>query len=133
MYAGSLAAKHAAAAGAAGAQQQPAEQPLMGKQPAPDEHLSRAERAAALPSLLAAATPASQNEAWARLNNDPLLAIKKQEQDALKRVRENPVKMQQILKEVRVLWCGYCLWWMLQIARHQMDLLCWRRSECRRI
>jgi hypothetical protein len=101
MYAGSLAAKHAAAAGA---QQQPAEQPLMGKQPAADEHLSRAERAAALPSLLGAATPASQNEQWARLNNDPLLAIKKQEQDALKRVRENPVKMQQILKEVRRLY-----------------------------
>lgn len=106
MYAGSLAAKAAAAAGAQ--QQQQAEQPLMGKQPAPDEHLSRAERAAALPSLLAAATPASQNEAWARLNNDPLLAIKKQEQDALKRVRENPVKMQQILKEVCGRVCYVC-------------------------
>jgi hypothetical protein len=109
MYAGSLAAKHAAATGAASSQQQPAEQPLMGKQPAADEHLSRAERAAALPSLLAAATPASQNEAWARLNNDPLLAIKKQEQDALKRVRENPVKMQQILKEVRRCWVVWLL------------------------
>lgn len=102
MYAGSLAAKHAATGGSSAAapagQQQ--EQPLLSKAPAADEHLSRAERAAKLPSFLAADTPASQNEQWARLNNDPLLAIKKQEQDALKRVRENPIKMQQILKEV---------------------------------
>lgn len=108
MYAGSLAAKHAAAttagtapapAAAAPTQQ---EQPLMGKQPAPNEQLSRAERAAQLPSFLTTDTPASLNEAWARLNNDPLLAIKKQEQDALKRVKENPIKMQQILKEVGI-------------------------------
>lgn len=101
MYAGSLAAKHAADTAAAGQPppQQQEEAPLS-KAPAPDEHLSRAERAVQLPSFLTTDTPASQNEAWARLNNDPLLAIKKQEQDALKRVRQNPIKMQQILKEV---------------------------------
>jgi hypothetical protein len=77
----------------------------MGKQPAPDEHLSRAEQASRLPSFMAAGAPTSQNEQWARMTNDPLLAIKQQEQEALKRVKHNPVKMQQILKEVR----GACL------------------------
>jgi Pre-mRNA splicing factor/N-terminal domain of CBF1 interacting co-repressor CIR len=117
MYGGSMASKKAADAAASGvasaaagaptaaataaAAAAPHEAPLMGRPPAADEHLSRAERAALLPTFLATATPAGQNEAWARLNNDPLLAIKKQEQDALKRVRENPVKMQAILKEVR--------------------------------
>ncbi len=72
----------------------------MGKQPAPDEHMSRAEQAARLPSFMAAGAPASQNEQWARMTNDPLLAIKQQEQEALKRVKQNPIKMQQILKEV---------------------------------
>lgn len=72
----------------------------MGKQPAPDEHLSRAEQAARLPSFMATGAPTSQNEQWARMTNDPLLAIKQQEQEALKRVKHNPVKMQQILKEV---------------------------------
>lgn len=123
MYAGSLAAKHeaqarqdAAAAGSSAAaataaaaagvptalekQQQQQEAPLMGKQPAPDEHLSRAEQASRLPSFLAAGAPTSQNEQWARMTNDPLLAIKQQEQEALKRVKHNPIKMQQILKEV---------------------------------
>jgi hypothetical protein len=127
MYAGSMLAKHEAntrlddaAAAAAGAgpsstaaaaaagvptalekqQQQQQEAPLMGKQPAPDEHLSRAEQAARLPSFMASGAPTSQNEQWARMTNDPLLAIKQQEQEALKRVKHNPVKMQQILKEV---------------------------------
>lgn len=129
MYAGSLAAKHdaqarqdAAAAGASSSsaaaaagvptalerqQQQQEELPLMGKAPAPDDHLSRAEKAAQLPSFLAASTPVSQNEQWARMTNDPLLAIKQQEQEALKRVKQNPIKMQQILKEVSY-WPG-CL------------------------
>jgi len=132
MYAGSLAAKHeaearqeaaaagtssaaAAAAAAAGVptalekQQQREEAPLMGKAPAPDEHLSRAERASMLPSFMAAGAPTSQNEQWARMTNDPLLAIKQQEQEALKRVKHNPIKMQQILKEVR--------WWSGDTAR----------------
>jgi hypothetical protein len=128
MYAGSLAAKHeaqtrqdaaaaaaggssAAAAAAAGLptamekQQQQQEALLMGKQPAPEENLSRAEQAAMLPSFMATGAPTSQNEQWARMTNDPLLAIKQQEQEALKRVKQNPIKMQQILKEV----CGYLL------------------------
>ena len=43
-------------------------------------------RTAALPSFgmgPGAAAPASANEQWARLTNDPLLAIKQQEQEAL--------------------------------------------------
>ena len=102
------------------------------------------EEASNLPSFLNTATPASQNEAWARLNNDPLLMvstgrvggqvftllsslgsgcwcfsmmspsslptlcpspppapqIKKRQADQLKTIRENPMKMQQIIQEV---------------------------------
>lgn len=100
------AAGGAAAAAAAGVptalerQQQQQEAPLMGKQPAPDEHLSRAEQAARPSFMAAGGVPTSQNEQWARMTNDPLLAIKQQEQEALKRVKQNPIKMQQILKEV---------------------------------
>lgn len=91
----------AMAAAAAAQQQQPLSRP-----PAPGEDLSRAERASMLPSFLKIDTPASQNEAWNRLNNDPLLMIKKQEQESLKRIKENPVRMQEILQEVRALLDG---------------------------
>lgn len=121
------------------------------------------EEASHLPSIYTAATPASQNEQWNRLTNDPLLLvgrgththtgqfatlgragchavhltwaagadtaasivvplqlaksclhalcirtrlwaclqIKKQQQQQLRQIRENPVKMMEILKEVR--------------------------------
>ena len=43
----------------------------------PDPHPPlQCEEASNLPSFLTTATPASQNEAWARLNNDPLLMVK---------------------------------------------------------
>jgi hypothetical protein len=80
-------------------QQAAAAQPLS-KGPAADEHLSRAERVTQLPSFYRNDTPQSQNEQWARLNNDPLLLIKRQEQQSLQRIKQNPVKMQEILKEV---------------------------------
>ena len=40
----------------------------------PPSHV-QCEEASNLPSFLNTATPASQNEAWARLNNDPLLMV----------------------------------------------------------
>lgn len=38
--------------------------------------LRQCEQATQLPSFMTSATPASQNEAWARLNNDPLLLVR---------------------------------------------------------
>ncbi len=108
MYGGGMAAQQGAnarqdatAATAAGATAAAAA-PLMGREPAPNENLSRAERASLLPSFMATDTPASQNEQWQRLNADPLLAIKRQEAESLKRIKDNPVRMQEILQEVRV-------------------------------
>ncbi|GFH22733.1 Cir_N domain-containing protein [Haematococcus lacustris] len=99
MYAGSLAAKEDAA--------KRQEEALLGQRAAtltgatqPME-ISRAEVASALPTVHAVALPASQNEEWNRLNNDPLLLIKRQQHEQLKRIKENPIKMQEILKEVQ--------------------------------
>ncbi|GAX83794.1 hypothetical protein CEUSTIGMA_g11219.t1 [Chlamydomonas eustigma] len=99
MYQGGMAAKEDAA--------KRAEEHLMGKAASlaaggviPQE-MSKCEQTSALPSFMTNATPASQNEAWARLNNDPLLMIKKRQADQLKSIRDNPIKMQQIIQEVQ--------------------------------
>jgi hypothetical protein len=89
----------------AGASQGPggapaAEQPLC-KPAAPEDNLSRGERAALAPSLYKADVSVGATEAWARLNNDPMLLIRKQEQEQLKKIKSNPVKMQEIWSEVR--------------------------------
>jgi hypothetical protein len=81
-------------------QQQQQQENLLGKAPAGDEHLSHAEKVSMLPTFYKTDTPASNNEQWNRLNEDPLLAIKRQEQQSLQRIKENPIKMQEILKEV---------------------------------
>jgi hypothetical protein len=77
-----------------------AEAPLC-KPAAPEDDLSRAERAAMAQSLYKADVTVGATEAWARLNNDPMLMIRKQEQEALKKIKSNPVKMQEIWSEVR--------------------------------
>lgn len=96
MYQGGMAAREDA--------QKRQEEHLLGKAATLDDkpgHTSRCEEVAALPSLYKAGTPQAQNETWQRLNNDPLLAIKRLEQEQLKSIRNNPVKMQEILKEVK--------------------------------
>jgi len=67
----------------------------------PRETTSRVQQVSVLPSFYVDDTPHSANEAWARLNNDPLMMIKRQEQEAIKRIRQNPVQMERIKKEVR--------------------------------
>ncbi len=54
-----------------------------------------------LPSAYSENTAQSRNEVWSRMQNDPLLAIKRQQQNALKKIRSNPVHMQSIRQEVR--------------------------------
>lgn len=60
---------------------------------------SQCERVTSLPS--AQAQDLSRNENWLRLQNDPLFAIKRQQQLALEKIRKNPVKMQQLREEVK--------------------------------
>lgn len=42
----------------------------------------------------------SQNELWQRMTHDPLVAIKLQEEQALRRIRENPVRMEAIRSQI---------------------------------
>jgi hypothetical protein len=99
MYQGGLAAKEDAA--------KRADEHLLGKpgaltQSQQLQEVSKCEAASNLPSFTASASVAQgQNEAWARLNHDPLLMIKKRQQDQLKALRENPVQMQKIIEEVQ--------------------------------
>jgi hypothetical protein len=57
-------------------------------------------KAAAGPGALLADGPAARNETWNKLNSDPLLMMRMQEQEARKQVMQHPVKMAQIQKEV---------------------------------
>lgn len=98
MYRGQMPAGGAGGGTAGGP---PAEEPLC-KPPAPEDNLSRAEQAARAQSLFKADTAVGATEAWQRLNNDPMLMIRKQEQESLKRIKQNPVKMQEIWSEVCV-------------------------------
>ncbi|KAF3331054.1 pre-mRNA-splicing factor CWC25 isoform X1 [Carex littledalei] len=45
-------------------------------------------------------TPQSANDAWRKLHTDPLLLIRQREQDALARIKNNPIKMAMIKKSV---------------------------------
>ncbi|MCO5561129.1 hypothetical protein L7F22_014750 [Adiantum nelumboides] len=51
-------------------------------------------------ALFVAEKPQSANDAWRKLHTDPLLLIKQQEQAALARIKNNPVKMDMIKKSV---------------------------------
>lgn len=47
--------------------------------------------------------PQSANDAWRKLHSDPLLMIKQREQEALARIKNNPVQMAMIRKQVSFL------------------------------
>ena len=44
--------------------------------------------------------PQSANDAWRKLHSDPLLLIRQREQDAIARIKNNPIKMAEIKKSV---------------------------------
>jgi hypothetical protein len=44
--------------------------------------------------------PQSANDAWRKLHSDPLLMIRQREQEALAKIKNNPVKMAMIRKSV---------------------------------
>ncbi|KAI3732187.1 hypothetical protein L1987_63386 [Smallanthus sonchifolius] len=54
----------------------------------------------AAPGALFEDKPQSANDAWRKLHSDPLLMIKQREQEALARVKNNPVQMAMIRKSV---------------------------------
>ena len=55
---------------------------------------------ASAPGALFEDKPQSANDAWRKLHSDPLLLIKQREQEALARVKNNPVQMAMIHKSV---------------------------------
>lgn len=54
----------------------------------------------AVPGALFEDKPQSANDAWRKLHSDPLLMIRQREQEALARIKNNPVKMAMIRKSV---------------------------------
>ncbi|KAG6576831.1 Pre-mRNA-splicing factor CWC25-like protein, partial [Cucurbita argyrosperma subsp. sororia] len=57
---------------------------------------------AAAPGALFEDKPHSANDAWRKLHSDPLLIIRQREQQALARVKNNPIQMAMIRKTVEV-------------------------------
>ncbi|KAH7838329.1 hypothetical protein Vadar_025084 [Vaccinium darrowii] len=53
-----------------------------------------------VPGALFEEKPQSANDAWRKLHSDPLLLIRQREQEALARVKNNPVQMAMIRKSV---------------------------------
>lgn len=57
---------------------------------------------AAVPGALFEDKPHSANDTWRKLHSDPLLIIRQREQQALARVKNNPIQMAMIRKTVSV-------------------------------
>ncbi|EEF37212.1 pre-mRNA-splicing factor CWC25 homolog [Ricinus communis] len=55
-----------------------------------------------VPGALFEDKPHSANDAWRKLHSDPLLLIRQREQEALARIKNNPVQMSLIRKSVEV-------------------------------
>ncbi|CAH9086158.1 unnamed protein product [Cuscuta europaea] len=56
-----------------------------------------------VPGALFEDKPQSANDAWRKLHSDPLLLIRQREQEALARVKNNPVQMAMIRKSVEAM------------------------------
>nr|XP_043624245.1 pre-mRNA-splicing factor CWC25 homolog [Erigeron canadensis] len=80
-----------------GSNSQQQEQPFPIK-PLPEP--SSANNKSSAPGALFEDKPQSANDAWRKLHTDPLLMIKQREQEALARVKNNPVQMAMIRKSV---------------------------------
>ncbi|KAK6798022.1 hypothetical protein RDI58_005724 [Solanum bulbocastanum] len=64
---------------------------------------SSAKPQASVPGALFEDRPQSSNDAWRKLHSDPLLMIRQREQEALARVKNNPVQMAMIRKSVETM------------------------------
>lgn len=58
------------------------------------------QQGASVPGALFEDKPQSANDAWRKLHSDPLLMIRQREQEALAKIKNNPVKMAMIKKSV---------------------------------
>ncbi|PIA52701.1 hypothetical protein AQUCO_01000517v1 [Aquilegia coerulea] len=61
---------------------------------------STAKEKSSAPGALFEEKPQSANDAWRKLHSDPLLLIRQREQEALARIKNNPVQMANIRKSV---------------------------------
>ncbi|KAI0511927.1 hypothetical protein KFK09_012561 [Dendrobium nobile] len=55
---------------------------------------------AAVPGALFEEKPQSANDAWRKLHSDPLLLIRQREQEALARIKNNPIRMAMIRNSI---------------------------------
>ncbi|XP_065049730.1 uncharacterized protein LOC135679666 isoform X3 [Musa acuminata AAA Group] len=62
--------------------------------------LGRHDSLVAVPGALFEDKPQSANDTWRKLHSDPLLLIRQREQEALARIKNNPIKMAMIKKSV---------------------------------
>lgn len=65
-----------------------------------DAPSSSASKDATVPGALFEEKPQSANDSWRKLHSDPLLMIRQREQEALAKIKNNPVKMAMIRKSV---------------------------------
>lgn len=65
------------------------------------------------PGALFEDKPQSANDAWRKLHTDPLLMIRQREQEALARIKNNPVKMAMIRKLVSFSHLFFCSFFVL--------------------
>eukprot|EP00252_Welwitschia_mirabilis_P011714 TRINITY_DN2608_c0_g1_i1.p1 TRINITY_DN2608_c0_g1~~TRINITY_DN2608_c0_g1_i1.p1 ORF type:complete len:502 (-),score=90.78 TRINITY_DN2608_c0_g1_i1:162-1667(-) len=71
--------------------------------PAKNEQASqeKKDQASSLPgALFSEEKPFSANDTWRKLHSDPLLTIRQREQEALAKIKNNPVKMEMIKKSI---------------------------------
>ncbi|GAB2276323.1 hypothetical protein Dimus_011055 [Dionaea muscipula] len=68
--------------------------------PRPENEASSSSKQASTPGALFEEKPQSANDAWRKLHSDPLLMIRQREQEALAKIKNNPVKMAMIRKSV---------------------------------
>lgn len=61
---------------------------------------SSSQQQGGVPGALFEEKPQSANDTWRKLHSDPLLMIKQREQEALARIRNNPVQMAKLKKSV---------------------------------
>ncbi|XP_020222008.1 pre-mRNA-splicing factor CWC25 homolog [Cajanus cajan] len=61
---------------------------------------SASKEGASVPGALFEDKPQSANDAWRKLHSDPLLMIRQREQEALAKIKNNPVKMAMIKKSI---------------------------------
>lgn len=66
----------------------------------PDHKSASSSTKPSVPGALFEEKPQSANDAWRKLHSDPLLLIRQREQEALARVKNNPIQMAMIRKSV---------------------------------